>query len=80
MNGTSSLSFGPTLTNVALDPSAIFSVLFLFIFLWWLIYTLVAIYHWLRHASESWVAVPAIALHLFVSGFLIFYATAGLHN
>jgi hypothetical protein len=69
-----------TIPKVPIDPSAIISIIFLVIFVWWLIYTLVAIYHWLRHASESWMAVPAVVIHLFVSGFLIFYATSGLHN
>lgn len=62
-----------------IDASSIFSVLFALIFIFWLIYTLVVIYHWMRHAQDSWTAVPAVALHLFVSGWLIFYATSGLH-
>lgn len=59
--------------------STIFSVLFALIFIFWLVYTLVAIYHWMRHAPDSWLSVPVIALHLLVSGALIFYATSGLH-
>lgn len=62
----------------ALNWSSIFSVIFALIFLWWLIFTLVSIYHWLRHGAESWISVPVIALHLFISGWLIFYATSGL--
>jgi hypothetical protein len=62
-----------------LSLSAIFSVLFALIFIFWLIYSLIVIYHWMRHAQDSWIAVPAVAVHLFVSGWLIFYATSGLH-
>lgn len=57
---------------------AVFSVIFALIFIFWLIYTLIVIYHWMRHAPDTWVAVPSIAIHLFVSGWLIFYATSGL--
>lgn len=73
------LPIGPSFTFPTLNLESVFSVLFAIIFIWWLIYTLVAIYHWMRHGQDSWVAVPAVALHLFVSGWLIFYATSGLH-
>jgi hypothetical protein len=63
----------------AINVSTVFSILFALIFIWWFLFTLISIYHWLRHASDSWIAVPAVALHLFVSGWLIFYATSGLH-
>ncbi len=70
---------GPSLSFLeGLEWSTVFSVIFALIFIWWLIFTLVSIYHWLRHGHDSWLAVPAIALHLFVSGWLIFYATSGL--
>lgn len=59
--------------------TAIFSVIFALIFIFWLLYTLIIIYHWMRHAPDTWIAVPAIAVHLAVSGFLIFYATSGLN-
>lgn len=76
----SGTSFGPSLGFLAdLEWSTVFSVVFALIFLWWLIFTLISIYHWLRHAQDSWIAVPAVALHLFVSGWLIFYATSALH-
>lgn len=47
------------------------------VFAFWAIYTLVAIYHWLKYSHASWVAFPSIALHLFVSFALITYALSG---
>jgi membrane protein YdbS with pleckstrin-like domain len=80
MATTTNFTVGP---NISLPGSVsvetVFPVLFSLIFLCWLLYTLVAIYHWLRHAGDSWIAVPTVALYLLVSGFLIFYATSGLH-
>ena len=49
----------------------------LIIFAFWAIYTIIAIYHWLKYSHSSWVAVPAIALHLFVSFVLIGYTLYG---
>lgn len=70
-------SFGQ-FTGVA-SPDAILSVVVTFIFIWWAIYTLVVVYHWIRFGRESWVAIPAIALHIFVSGWIFVFATGGLH-
>ncbi|KKW39202.1 MAG: hypothetical protein UY89_C0029G0005 [Parcubacteria group bacterium GW2011_GWA1_54_9] len=47
------------------------------VFAFWALYTLVAIYHWLKYSHASWVAFPAIALHLFVSFALIAYSLSG---
>lgn len=47
------------------------------IFAFWAIYTLVAIYHWLKYSHASWVAFPSIALHLFISFSLMAYALSG---
>ncbi|MEK7604682.1 MAG: hypothetical protein AAB442_02725 [Patescibacteria group bacterium] len=44
----------------------------------WVVYTLVAIYHWIKYSHASWVMVPAIALHLLVSSSLIVYAFTGI--
>lgn len=49
------------------------------VFIWWGIFTLVSAYHWLRYARDSFVAVPAIVVHLFVSGWIFVFATGGLH-
>jgi len=50
---------------------------FLFVLVFWAIYTLVAIYHWLKYSHASAIAIPAIAVHLFVSFVLISYALSG---
>ncbi len=43
------------------------------VFAFWAVYTLVAVYHWLKYSHASWVAFPAIAVHLVISFALIFY-------
>lgn len=47
------------------------------VFAFWAVYTLVAIYHWLKYSHASWIAFPAIAIHLFVSFALMSYALSG---
>ncbi|MBU6388295.1 hypothetical protein KGQ72_00185 [Patescibacteria group bacterium] len=47
------------------------------VFAFWAVYTLVAIYHWLKYSHASWVAFPAIAVHLLVSFALMSYALSG---
>lgn len=46
-------------------------------FAFWALYTIVAIYHWLKYSHASWLAFPAIAAHLFVSFVLISYTLSG---
>lgn len=47
------------------------------VFAFWALYTLVAIYHWLKYSHASWVAFPSIAVHLFISFALMSYALSG---
>lgn len=47
------------------------------VFAFWAVYTLIAIYHWLKYSHASWVASPAIALHLAVSIAIMSYALSG---
>lgn len=65
--------FGPLSLTTAL------SVVVTLVFIWWLIFTAVAIYHWFRYARDSWLTVPLIALHLFVSAWIFVFAIGGLH-
>ena len=44
----------------------------------WLIFTLASAYHWLRYSHRSWVTVPALGAHVFVSGTIMLYMLAGL--
>jgi hypothetical protein len=46
--------------------------------IFWVIYTIIAIYHWLKYSHGSWVAFPAIATHLGVSFVLIIFALYGV--
>lgn len=69
------LSFLPPATS-AYD---VLSIVFTIIFILWALYTLIAIYHWLRFARTSWIAVPAVGLHLFVSAVLMIFATSGFN-
>ncbi len=59
--------------------SEIIPLFFTFVFIVWAIYTAVAAYHWFRYGRDSWLAAPAVFVHIFISGFLMLYATAGLH-
>lgn len=47
------------------------------VFAFWAVYTVVAIYHWLRYSHTNFLALPAIAVHLYISFALISYALSG---
>lgn len=47
------------------------------VFAFWAIYTFVAVYHWLKYSHASWLAFPAIAIHIFVSLVLMSYGLSG---
>ena len=47
------------------------------VFALWTLYTLVAVYHWLKYSHASWVAFPAIATHLVISFALMSYTLSG---
>ncbi|MEO6536906.1 MAG: hypothetical protein ABIT47_04395 [Candidatus Paceibacterota bacterium] len=64
--------------STSMNTAAFIPVVFLIAFVIWLLYTLVAGYHWFRYGHQSWLAVPALALHIFVSGFLMLYMMSGL--
>jgi H+/Cl- antiporter ClcA len=60
------------------DFSSVLTIAFFFIFIGWLLYSIVASYHWFRYSHRSWLAVPAVAMHVFISGLLIFYIASGV--
>jgi len=62
----------------SLDAKTIASVILALMFAFWALYTLVATYHLLRYGHRSWLTVPAIGIHLFVSFSLAVYAVSGL--
>jgi hypothetical protein len=47
-------------------------------FILWIVYTLVVSYHWLRYGRSSIVAIPALAVHIFVSLSIALYALSAL--
>ena len=57
----------------SIDASGVLSVAFLVVFSIWVLYTVVSAYHWFRYSHKSWIAVPALAIHVFVSGFLLLF-------
>ena len=65
-------------TFPAADIETILAVIITIVFIWWALFTAFAIYHWLRFQRDSMLAVPAIAIHLFVSGWLFVFATGAL--
>lgn len=70
-------SFTIGVPNVSIE--SVLAVIITIVFIWWAIYTLVVMYHWLRYGRESWLAVPALAVHFLVSGLIFVFATGGLH-
>jgi hypothetical protein len=64
--------------SASLNTSAFVPIVFFVAFVFWALYTLVVGYHWTRYGHRSWLAVPAFALHLFVSGFIFLYMFSGL--
>ncbi len=62
----------------ALPLTQVVPVFFFLVFFVWLIYTLIASYHWLRYSNNSTLALSAITTHLIVSAWLAVYAISGL--
>lgn len=56
----------------------IVSLVFLFLFVVWAVYTLISAYHWLRYGHRSVVAIPALIVHVVVSWLLAGYAVSGI--
>ncbi len=59
------------------NPEMVISVIVTIVFIWWLIFTIVAAYHLFRFATESWLTVPALAMHLAISAWIFVFATGG---
>lgn len=68
-------SITPLVSTLPIE--SMLAVVFTIIFIWWAIFTAVLSYHWLRYGRDSWVAVPVLALHLVVSGWIFIFATGG---
>jgi hypothetical protein len=65
--------------HVASLPTAQFVPLFFFIvFFLWAVYTIVAIYHWLRYSNNTTLALCAITAHLVISAWLAIFTVSGI--
>lgn len=56
-----------------INSSGAASWIFYAVFFFWAVYTAIAVYHWIKYSHASLIAVPAIALHVFVSASLFLY-------
>jgi hypothetical protein len=65
------------LANLSISPGIVVTWALYIVFAFWALYTLVAVYHWLKYSHASSVAFPAIAVHLFISFALMAYALSG---
>lgn len=63
--------------STVITPGTALEFLLYAVFAFWAVYTIVAVYHWLKYSHASLVAFPAIAAHLFVSFALMTYALTG---
>ena len=66
--------FSPSSVHI----SSLLTILFFIIFVVWVIYTLVAAYHWFRYSHRSWLAIPAVTAYVFGSLILIVYIATGV--
>lgn len=62
----------------ALTSETLVAGFFYLAIIYWLIYSLIAIHHWITYSHNAGIATPAIVLHGFVSLVLIGYAVSGL--
>lgn len=67
----------PQLPFVLPNMGPVLGVLLLIVFGCWIIFTLINFYHWFRYSRHSFVMLPALAVYLFVSMFLLVFAGVG---
>lgn len=75
MNGAPAFPLAPTLPTFG--AVQVVSVIAWFVFVVWMLYTLVAAYHWFRYGHQSAVAIPALLTHVIVSLSLALFAVSG---
>lgn len=68
---------GPVLPFALPTVRLLAGYVLLAVFFLWALYTLINFYHWFRYSRHSLVIIPALAAHIFVSGFLLILAGAG---
>ena len=69
--------FDPGPLVAAFDAGKLVSVVAWVMFVLWLVYTVVAAYHWLRYSHQSSIAIPALIIHVTVSFALALFAVSG---
>lgn len=67
-----------TLPTATADFSSILTLVFFVTFIGWAIYTAVVSYHWFRYGHRSWLAVPAVGIHIAISAMLILLMASGV--
>ena len=68
----------PALSIPAVPISEVAPVIFFLVFLIWIIYTVIAAYHWIRYSDNAVHGIAAIVTHVIVSSWLAIYAVSGL--
>lgn len=68
----------PQFQPLSIDIASFAPIIVLIAFGIWLVFSFAVTYHWFRYAHRSWLTVPALTAHVFVSGALILYAISGL--
>jgi hypothetical protein len=59
------------------SPQQFLPVVVFVVFAVWAVYSIIAAYHWLRYGRSSLIALPVLALHVFISASLALYALSG---
>jgi hypothetical protein len=79
--GSQNLSFGgnPFMSSLfgGVSSGQVLEWFLYAIFAFWALYTLIAIYHWLKYSHGALIALPAIGVHLFISVALMSYTLSG---
>jgi hypothetical protein len=68
----------PNTTAAHVDFTGILTVGLIGTTLVWLAYTGVATYHWFRYSHRSIIAIPAVAIYIIVSGFILLYMASSI--
>ena len=64
-----------TLFN-SISQVQLFGIVFGLVFLVWVLYTTIVLYHWFRYSRKSRLTIPVVVVHLVVSGFLFLMASS----
>lgn len=68
----------PFLSHLGLSPSLVAQGALCLALLFWLVYTVVAMYHWFKYAHAFFTSIVALGIHLAVSLLLVTYILSGI--